>query len=117
MKITVLSLVLIATVSGLCSTDLLAAPPSFGRPNRPTVSPYINLLNNNIDPAITYYGIIRPEQELRATSNANAQSLSNLTKRVARNEQKIEMPSGRLSASGHATSFGNTRGYFPGSRR
>jgi hypothetical protein len=105
----------IAAVASLAVESACAAPPQFNRPNRPTVSPYINLLNNvNQDPAITYYGQIRPQQEFRAADNANAAALRSLDRRLTADEKK--MPSGKLSASGHATSFLNTRGYFGGRR-
>lgn len=110
------SAMLIAGVAILAAESASAAPPQFNRPNRPTVSPYINLLNNvNQDPAITYYGQIRPQQEFRAANSANAAAIRGLDKRLTADEK--EMPSGKLSASGHATSFLNTRGYFPSSRR
>ncbi|WLD12437.1 hypothetical protein [Planctellipticum variicoloris] len=105
----------IAAVTSLAVESACAAPPQFNRPNRPTVSPYINLLNNiNQDPAITYYGQIRPQQEFRAAEAANAAAIRGLDKRLTTTEK--EMPSGKLSASGHSTSFLNTRGYFGGRR-
>lgn len=97
----------------MTATAVHAGPPQFNRPNRPTVSPYINLLNNNNqDPAITYYGQIRPQNEFRAAEAANAAAIRGLDKRLTQTEK--EMPSGKLSSSGHATSFLNTRGYFGG---
>lgn len=106
----------IAAVSSMAVEPASAAPPQFNRPNRPTVSPYINLLNNvNQDPAITYYGQIRPQQEFRAADNASAAAIRNLDRRLTADEK--EMPSGKLSSSGHATSFLNTGSYFPSRRR
>ncbi len=105
----------IAAVASLAVESVWAAPPQFNRPNRPTVSPYINLLNNvNQDPAITFYGQIRPQQEFRAAEAANSAAIRGLDKRLTTTEK--EMPSGKLSSSGHSTSFLNTRGYFGGRR-
>src|SRR5262245_56181717 len=35
--------------------------------NRPTFSPYLNLLRQG-DPVLNYYGLVRPEQEFRAAN-------------------------------------------------
>ncbi|HTN04330.1 MAG TPA: hypothetical protein VL132_20735 [Planctomycetaceae bacterium] len=107
---------LIASLVAFSSVSVVAGPPQFNRPNRPTVSPYINLLSpeGQANPAIVYYGQIRPQQEFRAANSASAAAIRGLDKRLTTTEK--EMPSGKLSASGHATSFLNTRGYFGGRR-
>lgn len=116
MKNGMLKTTMLAALVASSVSPVIAAPPQFNRPNRPTVSPYINLLSpqGQANPAITYYGQIRPQQEFRAAEAANAAAIRGLDKRLTTTEK--EMPSGKLSASGHATSFLNTRGYFGGRR-
>lgn len=112
MRLSAPSALLLGAFVALAADAVRAAPPQFNRPNRPTVSPYINLLNQGgyQDPAITYYGQIRPQQEFRAAEAANAQALRSLDKRLSADVKKIQS---NLTPSGHATSFLNTGGYFP----
>ena len=58
---------------GLFVTLALSSRPAHGQPpgnayypsRQPAVSPYINLLRSGNNPAINYYGIVRPEIALR----------------------------------------------------
>ena len=107
----------------LCGAAALAALPGWGAaqpPNpggvggagnvqRPSFSPYLNLLRSG-SPALNYYGLVRPEQQFR-------QSITTLQGSVAANQQAIggiqaEVEGGGAPATGHPTQFLNYGGYF-----
>jgi hypothetical protein len=78
-----------------------------GQINRPVYSPYLNLLRTGNPVYANYYGLVRPEVELRSAA-------STLQQEVFANQQGI---SGLEAATttlttGHATRFLNTSGYF-----
>ncbi len=77
---------------------------------RPPVSPYLNILRGN--PAVNYYGIVRPQQQ-------TAQQLSQLQRDIATTQTpSLAIPLdqqllGVLDIStGHPVSFQNTSHYF-----
>jgi len=53
------------------------APRASMRPNRPTVSPYLNLLSGR-GIGFEYYGRVRPQQEFRRTAAALGKSIQDL---------------------------------------
>ena len=90
------------------SSPVLTSPSrSFGRArspftSRPTFSPYLNLLRQG-DPVLNYYGLVRPEKELRA---ANDQ----LRKEVGEVERELESDKEReaeskMGVTGHRVKF------------
>ena len=96
-----------------------AQPPGVGVGpgiTRPTTSPYLNLLQNNgFSPALNYYRLVRPETELRRYSDSLNRQVTGLRQDLT---SRGLLPDGShpLSGTGHATSFLNTGGFFPGSR-
>ncbi len=81
--------------------------PGIGQLNRPAYSPYLNLLRPGNPTYANYYGLVRPELDIRAAAvglqqqvNANQQGISNL-----------QTAYGPLT-TGHVTRFMNTSGYF-----
>ncbi len=76
-------------------------------PNRPTVSPYLNLLRSNGSPALNYYGLVRPEIN-------NRQNLQAIQSATAANQRTIGdlLNGGELSATGVPTQFLNHGSYF-----
>jgi hypothetical protein len=82
-----------------------AGPP----PQRPTFSPYLNLLRPGGSPAQNYYGLVRPEQQFR-------QSIGSLQGQVNANQQAIgnlqTNPADGPAVTGHPVYFLNTGGYF-----
>ena len=82
-----------------------ARSPFTSRPaftSRPTFSPYLNLLRPG-DPVLNYYGLVRPEKELRA---ANDQ----LRKEVGEVERELESDKEReaeskMGVTGHRVKF------------
>ncbi|MCI0642407.1 MAG: hypothetical protein L0Y72_18040 [Gemmataceae bacterium] len=75
---------------------------------KPTVSPYLNLARRGGNPAINYYGLVKPElafrgaiQQLQQDARATDQTISELQ----------EAPE-QLPATGHAAGFQNHLKYF-----
>lgn len=73
----------------------------------PVFSPYLNLLQRGTNPAINYYGIVRPEiqtnnalRTLQGDVNANATALS------------ADQAQANQIATGHSVQFLNTTHYF-----
>jgi hypothetical protein len=74
---------------------------------RPTVSPYLNLLQGGQPPGVNYYGIVRPEldfrssiQKLQQQNQTNQQALADLQNPTV------------LPATGHFTGFMTQGPYF-----
>jgi hypothetical protein len=83
-------------------------PQQGGGPvNRPTYSPYLNLLRQGNPTYANYYGLVRPEVDLRAAA-------AGLQQQVAANQQGIAnlQTAPGLLTTGHATRFLSTSGYF-----
>ena len=104
LKITVPALGLAFLVSA--GTLHAQAPPITGNPaNRPFVSPYINLLRGGSSAGVNYYGLVRPDIELRAGIQRNQQQI------VAGQQSYAELTSG-LSTTGHPTRYMTHWNYF-----
>jgi hypothetical protein len=74
----------------------------------PTVSPYVNLSRQqNLNPGITYYGLIRPEIEFRTSILGLQQRQTVLTQDLANQEQSLLLP-----PTGHPVGFLNQSAYF-----
>lgn len=97
------AVVVVATLSGLA-----AAQPPPGPAIRPTVSPYLNLLQGNNSPAANYYGVIRPVQDLRRQSSQLSNQFNSLQGQV----NEAAAGSADLPATGHAAGFLNAGSYF-----
>jgi hypothetical protein len=80
--------------------------PSFGRPGTGSnTSRYLNLLRGG-NPAINYYGLIRPQTDL-------SNSLLRLqTQQQALTQAENQMINGLLPATGHSVRFFNYGSYF-----
>ena len=91
----------------LWSTGLASAQAPGVRPYaRPAFSPYLNLNRFGANPAINYYGLVRPQLKY----NADIQQLQQNTFELQQREPVVigsEMP-----ATGHATGFLNHQRYF-----
>ena len=105
-------------VVGLNPIHCRAQQPSssFGTPaskqiNNQPVSPYLNLAQPGLNPAITYGALIQPEIQLRNTLANQQNLLGNLT------QQAQSQPAGSLQTpvlleTGHKTVFLDTGTYF-----
>jgi hypothetical protein len=72
---------------------------------RPALSPYLNLARGG-DPAINYYGLVRPEQQF-------ASAIQQLGQQISANQQQVnDLEDATLPTTGHPAQFMNTSHYF-----
>ena len=98
-------------------------------PNRPTVSPYLNLLRRGGGIGLNYYGLVKPEQRLRDQARRQQQQTRELERnqrRIAEQQRQLLNPyslppgdrrtggSALIRPTGHQTTTFNTMGYFGG---
>src|SRR5262245_54180618 len=94
----------LAAVALAVAMDTRAAaqlrPGPSGPTPGPVVSPYLNLRNNRTDPAISYFGIVRPQMAFRSAISGLQQEIN---QQAAADLTEIQ-PS---RATGHAVYFNN----------
>lgn len=77
-------------------------------PYRPPVfSPYLNLLRRDANPAVNYYGLVRPEKEFRQSLQALQQEINGA--QLAPTTSQAD----GLPITGHPTQFMNYSHYYP----
>ena len=115
-KLSVISTLMLAVFGmGLESAfGQTASPaPSAPLPPRPTLSPYLNLLNRNNSTAFNYYNFVRPRQAFDDYRQQTGTTLQNLDRRIDRSQQLIQQSQNSLlQPSGHQTRFLDYGGYF-----
>jgi hypothetical protein len=79
---------------------------------QPAFSPYLNLLRSGTNPAINYYGLVRPQnafyssiRQLQTETGTNAQGIANL-------QQGQGLVNPFLAPTGHVGQFMNYSRYF-----
>ncbi len=92
-----------------------SAQPPVGLPGpavapTPPYSPYLNLLQRGTNPAISYYGIVRPQMEFR-NAIQGLQYQAAITRQSLATQQQYDPQTG-LPLTGHASYFMNLGGYF-----
>lgn len=103
--------VLISGVLVVTAADAVRAQPPRGGVNpaaRPKFSPYLNLTRTDVDPALNYYGLVRPQVNFFNSIQQLDQQQSALGDRMT---QEFSAPSG-LPATGHTAGFLNHSKYF-----
>src|SRR5262245_57786985 len=88
-----------------------AQGPVYTPPSRPSFSPYLNLLRGDSSTTLNYFGLVRPEQQIRRNQAALAQEIRQTNQSL---DDTIKGADPNLPATGHAASFNNTMGYFGG---
>lgn len=89
------------------------APPTAPRAQRPTLSPYLNLLNRNNSPAFNYYNRVRPRQAFDDYQQQTARNLSSLERRIEESNQAIQQSqNSQLAPTGQRVRFMDLGGYF-----
>lgn len=103
------------------SVVLLAAPVLFAQPmpgvgpaQRPTFSPYLNLLNRGGNPGLNYLGIVRPQQQMQQQFNQLQQQTNQQLSALgsAYDSQLDTLSSAFLPPTGNVSTFGNLGNYF-----
>lgn len=111
----------LATMFALVMTGTAFAQPnpigSLQRPNlpnqHPTVSPYLNLFGGSGgNPAINYYGIVRPQVETQQSLQHLQQGLQNLPQMMGGAGQGQDGTNNQFT-TGHGVAFLNYSHYFP----
>ncbi|MFM9960243.1 MAG: hypothetical protein ACKV2Q_03345 [Planctomycetaceae bacterium] len=70
--------------------------------SRPTISPYLNLLRQG-NPALNYYGLVRPEQEFRAANVQFQNQFNDVRSKV--DELEKQEDTSNLGVTGHQVRF------------
>ena len=79
--------------------------------NRPAaVTPYVNLIGRN--PVINYFGIVRPELEMRSFQQQQSQAIQTLGRQLQGAEPKAP-DQWSLPKTGHRSYFMNFSHYYP----
>jgi hypothetical protein len=89
------------------------------QPSTPTVSPYLNLFQNNRNSKFSralpnYYSLVRPQlqqQQVNQTQQTLIQQQDNTIKQLQENVQIIQQQPGQV-VTGHGGRFMNTSRYF-----
>ena len=105
---------LVATGSARCAAQQPSS--SFGTPaskqlNNPAVSPYLNLTQPGLNPAITYGTLIQPEIQLRTTLANQQNLLGDLTQKFQTQPPVLTQQPTPLQ-TGHTTAFLDTGSFF-----
>lgn len=119
MNVHKLLLVACALTLGLSVRPAFGQRRSFGPallPNqRPTTSPYLNLLNNNgLGFGFNYFQFVRPQMEFRRNNALLGRSVTSIQQELQQEQTQIQREQGAgLTATGHTATFMNYGGYFP----
>lgn len=87
--------------------------PGVYNPPRATFSPYLNLTQRNVDPAVSYFGIVRPQIATSNALRALQQQIAPSAAPAAANQPAVDPG---LPVTGQPTYFLNTGGYFLNAR-
>jgi len=98
------------------SAIAVQAQPITGPGSRPTVSPYLNLINRGGSPGLNYLAIVRPQQQLNQQLNQQQQqqNQNNALYNQALDQQNLGVAAlaELLNPTGGVAVFNNTGGYF-----
>ena len=105
---------LTAIIAGflICHSDAFGQSP-LGVQQRPAISPYLNLLRSSNPSYLNYYGLVRPEQQMRSAAGNLQQQYGNLEQNVqnlATNQFNLGQAVGL--STGHSFGFMTHRQYF-----
>lgn len=110
-------------VSLLLSSAATAQVPQYGAvsplqniASRPTVSPYLNLLQPRTTGVPNYQTLVRPQLDQRRAEQMNAAAIQRLQSQVNRpgNYSRTTGESVQVRGTGHVSGFQNHMHFFPG---
>ena len=115
-RLTLAALVALALSPGVLHAQLGPyAPPTTNNPyQRPTMSPYLNMLRPGANPAINYYGLVRPQMQTNRTLQTFQQELTPVASGLfstAQQQVGVQIP---VPTTGHQVQFYNYGTYFQG---
>ena len=113
MKIRIAVVVALASITS--GAALAQTPFSNTAVNRPTVSPYLNLLNQNSAGTSNYYTLVRPQIQAREEILRQQAQINQIQRQVQRG-QPGGVPvrgSQEIRGTGHETAFMNYLHYYP----
>ncbi len=84
---------------------------------RPSVSPYMNLVNNPQAGATNYQSLVRPQLDQSAVNRQQRAAINQLQRQAPGRPQSGAQGNQKLRGTGHHTEFNNTSRYFPQSRK
>lgn len=96
----------------LCGTGSRASAQQIPRyqPDRPTVSPYLNLLRSDVGPVTSYYGMVRPQLNQQAANQRSAAQTRSLGMAI----QSLQAANTTTtSGTGTGAVFRNRSHFFP----
>src|SRR4051794_40768327 len=101
----------VSTLAPLPAEAQIRLPPGSGinPASRPPVSPYINLLRRDVNPAISYFGIVRPELAAQNSIQQLNQQQNYLNNQM---QQEQAAAGAGLPPTGHASGFFTQSRYF-----
>jgi hypothetical protein len=114
---------LLGLLPGLAHAQFFQPPGTYVRPYQPvhpTVSPYLNLNRGGTNPAINYYGIVRPQMQTQQNLQQVQQQLTAQAAAGPGPDTAMPLTTGALGATplvsttGHPVSYFNYSHYFPG---
>lgn len=109
-----LACVLGAAWSGASAAAQAQVSPYANIYNRPTVSPYLNLLQTNQFGITPYHTLVRPQLEAREALQQQGSNIQRLQQQQARQQQAFRGARGGMGTlrTGHETRFMNYSHYY-----
>jgi hypothetical protein len=104
---TIVWLAAIAVTASMSSAHAQGPGRPLGGALNPPYSPYLNLVRPGSNPAINYYGLVRPQNEFARSMQALQGELYS-TQQTLSDQQAV----GDSLTTGHAVYFLNSGGYF-----
>jgi hypothetical protein len=105
----------VAAATVLAGSGRVSAQPQPPVINRPTFSPYLNLLGGFGSPAINYYGLVRPQMQFMQQQAQIQQQLNMQTQAIQAQNTAIAngLVDPLLPVTGRGATFGYYSHYYP----
>jgi hypothetical protein len=80
---------------------------------RPTISPYLGLLDNRNSPAFNYFTRVRPQQHFITADVLQSNRINDLQREIDRTQGLMQSELSTIAPTGHRTTFMSLGGYYP----
>ena len=111
------SIVLLGGLAGSASAQYKAPKnrPFESYSRRPSVSPYMNLLNNQTGNATNYQSLVRPQLDQQSFNQKSASAIKGLQSQAGKQQSKSGSEGNqKLRPTGHAATRQNYSHFYPG---